>query len=177
MTEFRIQLKQTQELNNFDKDSLIGLKQQYWNYDKPEQERWMHDNLMPDDYHVLIYFWGGALLAYLNAVNVEVTIDQFDHRMMGVGNVCVDHDHASMGLGSLLMSYINVFIRQSATCGILLCKDKLIPFYRSVNWKVLNPKIATISGKLYEHKTMLFDPHGIARLGEDPDLINLSRNF
>lgn len=60
MTEFRIQLKQTQELNNFDKDSLIGLKQQYWNYDKPEQERWMHDNLMPDDYHVLIYFWGGT---------------------------------------------------------------------------------------------------------------------
>lgn len=61
MAELKIQLKQTLEFDDFDMSSLIALKQQYWKYDKAEQERWTCDGLKLDDYHVLIYRGRGTL--------------------------------------------------------------------------------------------------------------------
>lgn len=59
MTGLNIQLKQTKELNEYDMDSLIALKQQYWNYSTNKQEKWFEKNIIADDYHILIYLGGG----------------------------------------------------------------------------------------------------------------------
>lgn len=117
------------------------------------------------------------LLAYLNAVNVEVDINYSQHRMMGIGNVCVEKKHTHAGVGSILMACINAFIRQSLSCGILLCKEKMIPFYESLNWQVLSSPQITISGQPYEHMAMIYDPMRMAAMGESKYIINLSRNF
>ena len=74
------------------------------------------------------------------------------------------------------MACINSFIRQSSSCGILLCKEKLIPFYESSNWQVLSPQQVTISGQPYGHIIMLYDPLRMAA-GESKHMISLSRNF
>lgn len=177
MTGLNIQLKQTKELNEYDMDSLIALKQQYWNYSTNKQEKWFEKNIIADDYHILIYLGGGGLLAYLNAVNVEVDINYSQHRMMGIGNVCVDEKHTHTGVGSILMACINAFIKQSLSCGILLCKEKLIPFYESLNWQVLSSQQVTISGQPYKHIAMIYDPMRMAAMGESKCIINLSRNF
>ncbi len=60
MTGLNIQLKQTKELNEYDMDSLIALKQQYWNYSTNKQEKWFEKNIIADDYHILIYLGGGG---------------------------------------------------------------------------------------------------------------------
>lgn len=60
MTGLNIQLKQTKELNEYDMDSLIALKQQYWNYSTNKQEKWFEKNIIADDYHILIYLGGGT---------------------------------------------------------------------------------------------------------------------
>ncbi len=59
MTGLNIQLKQTKELNEYDMDSLIALKQQYWNYSTNKQEKWFEKNIIADDYHIL-FCWGGG---------------------------------------------------------------------------------------------------------------------
>lgn len=176
MTEWNMQLKQTKELNEHDMNSSIALKQQYWNYSTVEQKKWFRENIIADDYHILIY-QGELLLAYLNAVNVEVEINYFKHRMMGIGNVCVAEKHAHTGVGSILMACTNAFIKQSSSCGILLCKKKLIPFYESSNWQILSPQQVTISGQSYAHIVMLYDPLRMATVGENKQMISLSRNF
>lgn len=177
MTGLNMYLKQTKELNAYDMDSLTALKQQYWNYSIDEQKKWFGKNIIADDYHVLIYRGGGGgLCAYLNAVNVEIDINYSQHRMMGIGNVCVDEKHTHEGIGGILMACINSFIRQSSSCGILLCKEKLIPFYESSNWQVLSPQQVTISGQPYGHIIMLYDPLRMAA-GESKHMISLSRNF
>lgn len=177
MMEMNIQLKRSKELNEQDMNSLIALKQQYWNYSTAEQKKWFEKNINADDRHILIYRGGGVLLAYLNAVNVEVDIDDSRHRMMGIGNVCVDEKHAHAGAGSILMACMNAFIRQSSSCGILLCKERLIPFYESSNWQVLSSPQVTISGRPYGHMVMLYDPLRMLALGESKHMISLPRNF
>ena len=177
MMELNMKLKQTKELNEHDMNSLIALKQQYWNYSTVEQKKWFDKNIIANDYHVLIYCGGGVLLAYLNAVNVEVDINYSQHRMMGIGNVCVEEKHTHSGVGIILMACINAFIRQSSSCGILLCKEKLIPFYESSNWQVLSPQQVIISDQPYEHMVMIYDPMRMAAVGESKHMIRLSRNF
>lgn len=89
MMELNVLMKKTVELSYDEMNSLIALKQQHWGYTDEQQRRWFSENIMADDYHLQIY-GGGVLLAYLNAVNVDVDINQTLHRMLGIGNVCVD---------------------------------------------------------------------------------------
>lgn len=60
MMEMNIQLKRSKELNEQDMNSLIALKQQYWNYSTAEQKKWFEKNINADDRHILIYRGGGG---------------------------------------------------------------------------------------------------------------------
>ncbi len=119
---------------------------------------------------------GGVLLAYLSAVNVVVNINQSIHRMLGIGNVCVNLEYTHTGVGSILMACANAFIKKSNTPGILLCKEKLIPFYKASNWIEITPENIVIQEHPYLHKVMVFDPIKMLNFKEILQ-INLSRSF
>ncbi len=174
MTELKVIQKQTKELSSQEIKDLISLKQQYWGYSDEDQISWMKKNIMENDNHILIY--QGELLAYLNAVNVDVYINQSLHQLIGIGNVCVDKKYLHTGMGSIAMSYINAFIKKSFTCGVLLCKCDLVPFYEASNWLVVNSHHITIKDKLFEHVLMIYDPSKVLVL-DKKDVISLSRNF
>lgn len=176
MMKLNLKIKKTSELDEQDLNFLIELKQKYWNYSTVEQRKWFEENIKADDYHVLIY-QGRILIAYLNAVNVEVNVDQSIYKMLGIGNVCVDKGSAHVGVGSILMAYVNSFIRKFSSCGILLCKEELIPFYERSNWKIICPKKLTIIGQPFNHVVMLFDPFRMVNMDDNNQIINLSRNF
>lgn len=101
---------------------------------------------------------GGVLLAYLNAVNVDVIINQSLHRMLGIGNVCVNKGHAHSGVGSVLMACINASIKKMNTSGILLCKEKLIDFYRASNWIEIVPEKIKLLDQPFTYRVMVYDP-------------------
>lgn len=175
MRELLVQMKQTAELGDNEVNSVISLKQQYWAYDTVKQIIWFRANLLPDDLHLMVTM-EGTLIAYLNAVNVDVTVDQSLHRMLGIGNVCVDRKHAHTGLGGILMACINAHIRQTQCCGILLCRRQLIGFYDKFDWKKYDAETVYINGQPYEHFIMTFDPG--KRIPKDgTTLIEISRNF
>lgn len=157
MIELQIRIKKTSELEEKEKESLITLKQQHWGYSNKEQQSWFNANIKADDHHLLIYR-KEALLAYLNAVHVDVSINQSVHGMLGIGNVCVDKHHAHMGAGSILMASINAYIKKMDTSGILLCKENLIAFYRMSNWKSVSSERVVIIGEPFDHFVMLYDP-------------------
>lgn len=124
---------------------------------------------------IISKFIGGVLLAYLNAVNVEVSINQTLHRMLGIGNVCVDKENAHAGVDSILMACINAFVKQSDTCGIPLCKETLIPFYGFSNWVLAEPDTVTIKQQPYTYYVMAYDPHSSLALRMKMGKINFCR--
>ncbi|MEH2947402.1 GNAT family N-acetyltransferase [Sporofaciens sp. JLR.KK001] len=176
MNELVIKTKITSELEEREMNDLITLKQQHWGYSVEEHKNWLADNIYPDDNHMLIYRGGGVLLAYLNAVNVDVSINQSMYRMLGIGNVCVDKDNAHAGVGSILMACINAFIKKADSIGILLCKEPLINFYEHSGWQIIRSQSSFVNGQLFSHTIMNFDPNH-KYIKEDASLIEVSRNF
>ena len=154
---------------------LIKLKQQYWPYDTESQKRWLLDNINHDDYHVMLTD-GVVLFAYLNMVNVEVTVDNQQYKMLGVGNVCVDGSQTNNGLGGVLMAYINAFIKKTQLCGVLLCKEEVIDFYRKSNWKVMTANKVVVQGCPFDHYVMMYDPMKVIT-SRPSSLVSFSRNF
>lgn len=139
-------------------NKIINLKMQHWPYDEDAQIKWMEQNLHADDIHVCV-FQDEALTAYLNLVELHAVIDDKVVKAYGIGNVCVDKVYSRKGYGKMLMAAINVFLVERNIAGILLCKERLVPFYTKANWRCIDrQRVKTFIGnKLFEHCTMVFN--------------------
>ncbi len=175
MNGFQIVIKKTLEVGEEEKSLIIRLKQQHWGYTNEEQKDWFEKNILDEDIHLML-FREGELHAYLNAVNVDVTINESVHGMLGIGNVCVDKANTHKGIGSILMACMNCYLREFNIPGILLCKEALVNFYRASNWVRITPKKTVIQDMQFEHCVMIYDPD--EQIGFNaPYQIRLFRNF
>jgi len=119
-------------------DQIITLKMQHWRYSREEHLKWMKSNLMENDFHLLLFDGAKNLIAYLNLVNISVSIGSNSIEYLGLGNVCVDEKINSRGFGLLLMNSATFFLKQFNRQGILLCKSELNEFYQKAGWKIFN---------------------------------------
>jgi len=140
MKRYEIFIKSTVELKKREINRIIGLKQQHWHYDYQSQKNWFSNNIADDDLHVLVYK-DKRLIAYLNAVWLNVKINNERLKVLGIGNVCVSNEFKNLGVGTLLMSAINVYLNENDVGGLLLCKDKLTGFYKRTNWQSVNAEL------------------------------------
>ncbi len=175
MNCLKVTFKKNLKLTEEDIDSLIYLKQQFWKYDYHEQKKWLHENIREDDYHIFINN-EKQLLAYLNAVRVDVMINHKEYNMLGVGNVCVDKNMAHIGLGSLLLSVMNLQLKYLHMQGILLCKRNLIDFYKESNWKLIESTSVKIGDIPFNNCVMVYNPKS-EWFGHTINKIVVSRNF
>ncbi len=129
------------ELDGTNLDKIVSLKSHYWKYSKAEHVRWINKNISDLDYHLLLKFNDDELLAYLNIIIVEIAINRLKETFCGIGNVCVNPKHSTKGFGLLIMNNANFFIRDLGKPGVLLCKNKLISFYKKAGWHLYNGKV------------------------------------
>lgn len=174
MTEYRISIQKTDELSTEDLKAVIALKQQHWPYSDLQQRQWFRKNIRDDDYHMIIRC--GGVIAYLNAVHVDAKIDHSMYQMLGIGNVCVDRGFENRGIGSLLMASANAFIKQSQLDGILLCRDRMVDFYKAAHWGLFSPEAITVAGAPYNDRVMLFC-HSAVSFPTEAGILHLSRSF
>lgn len=157
MTEYKISIKKTVELSNEELFELIQLKQQYWPHNEEQQMEWIHNNIKSHDYHILIRD-SNNLLAYLDMVNIMVEFDHKRAKMFGIGNVCVDKKHTKTGMGSMLIGVTNCFLKQKKMCGILLCKDHVVGFYKRNQWDLIVSEKVKVNDTEFCHYIMAYDP-------------------
>lgn len=172
MMKIGIELKKTSELTVEEIQKINRLKQQYWKYKEQEHIKWFKENIKPDDLHLLIQR-DIFLIAYLNIVQVDVNVNQNIYKMLGVGNVCVEKEHS--GMGAIMMASANAFVKEMNSCGILLCRNKLVQFYEKSNWKKYDVMEVVVMNHTVTHNVMVYDPHKY--LPEYAKKILCSRNF
>lgn len=151
---------------------IVALKMQHWPYTVDEQKKWISLNLNDNDIHICIY-QKRALIAYLNLAVVNMEIDGENVPTYGIGNVCVDKRYNGLGWGKLLMASANLYLKEKKRVGVLLCKEKLLPFYMQSGWKLVNKQEVSIYIKesKFENFCMLYN-------GKTPlENICLDRNF
>lgn len=155
---------QTDEL-----EKIISLKMQHWKYCRDSQNKWIINNINPNDIHLMILIEGDNLIAYLNIVDIVTFSNDEEISYFGVGNVCVDQKFVRLGYGFLLMQVSRFILKQFGMPGILICKKYLIEFYLKGGWLLYNG-LVTIQGKDFDGA--LLSTENIAT-----DKIVLPRNF
>ena len=139
---------------------IAYLKEQHWQYGLESQILWMRDNIQEDDAHLIGERSDDKktiIQAYLTLINLIVKIDGQCLDYIGVGCVCVDKAYQQTGIGRHLMKEAELYIKEQNKCGILLCKNTLVPFYKKCGWHQLEYQSATVAGNQYEHNIMLLD--------------------
>lgn len=142
-----------------EKLKIAELKDQHWKYGIDSQIKWIMENILDNDYHVLgeeNTKSGYVLRAYFNMVNIKIKLDKDEIEAIGIGNVCVDKNVEHSGYGKLLVLKANEYINLSEKQGALLCRKSLVDFYRKFGWKTAAAENAFVEENPYSRIIMLF---------------------
>ncbi len=175
MISYSIVIKRTRELLIDETNDIIRLKKQHWPYNDDEQMQWFKSNIRSDDMHILIRD-GSQLIAYSNAVNVEIKVNNNQYSALGIGNVCVDKVKSDKGIGTLLMACVSILIKKKNTCGVLLCKQNLVGFYSASKWQIVHTNRASICNNPFDGIIMMLDPQNVV-YSNRIDCLQLNRYF
>lgn len=135
-------------------DEIIRIKSISWPYPYKKQMEWMDNHLKESDYHLLL-FKEDKIVAYLNLIFVEITLDFAAYFATGVGNVCVVE--IGKGYGIELMNVTNQFLQKRNIIGILFCKHNLINFYKKCGWHIIERSHLNLSFDNNKIITMIFN--------------------
>lgn len=117
-------------------ERVIAIKQKAWPYPIESQMTWIQSNLSDDDLHVILTHEGKDV-AYMNLVIITFTVNNnTEYMAYGIGNVCAAIK--GEGYGGELMRRVNAYLREKRHCGLLFCKEGLVPFYKLYDWKEVN---------------------------------------
>ena len=110
----------------------IAVKSVAWQHPLESQIKWIIDNIEDDDEHVFLKEESKDL-AYMNLVRITFTANDTDYMAYGIGNVCAAEK--GRGYGRELMNKVNDYLKEKKMCGLLFCRDALVPFYKLYGWE------------------------------------------
>jgi len=110
----------------------IAVKSVAWPHPIESQVKWIIENIDEEDEHVFLQE-ESKVLAYMNLVKICFTANNTDYMAYGIGNVCAAEK--GKGYGRELMIRVNDYLKEKKFCGLLFCRDALVPFYKQYGWE------------------------------------------
>ena len=110
----------------------IAVKSIAWPHPIESQVKWIIENIDEEDEHVFLKE-GSIDLAYMNLVKISFSANDTDYMAYGIGNVCAAEK--GKGYGRELMNRVNDYLKEKKICGLLFCRDALVPFYKLYGWE------------------------------------------
>jgi aminoglycoside 2'-N-acetyltransferase I len=87
----------------------------------------------------------GRLISYAALQLREATHDGADVVIGGVGGVMTHPDRRGQGYAGVAMqAAADFFAANGADFGLLVCEDRLIPYYRRLGWEVFQGEVVTL---------------------------------
>ena len=146
------------KLKNSQIKSICLLKDKQWKFGIKSQMKWYRENVNKNDIHNLFYI-KSKLVGYTllrkrtcetRSLNKKTNYLLFD-------TLIIDKKYRDKKLSDLLMSFNNSIITQSSYFSFLICKRKLISFYKKNKWIKLNNKNIKIIDHLFSTNGMIFN--------------------
>lgn len=116
-------------LNNEDKELIVQLKTQFWNFSKDSQLEWINKNIKENDIHILVYDNNNnnkILIGYGVIMKRNCNI---------IDSIIIDEKYRYKGYGGTLIKSVTEYIQDS---GFLLCEKHNINFYEKYGWSTNN---------------------------------------
>ena len=114
---------------------IIKVKSAAWPYTDVQQRSWIKNNIFENDVHVLLKNTE-TVQAYLNLVDISISIDDKHINAYGIGNVCAIQK--GKGWGKELLIHVNKYMINNNKVGLLFCKDVLVNFYKVNKWSLIS---------------------------------------
>ena len=164
MNNFKVTVKR-KIINKKLIDDICKLKNQSWNYGLKNQRKWFSKNIKKDDLHLILkdkFKLIGYVLLRKRSFLIK---DKILGKYFFFDTLIISDIYRNNKLSKLIMDRSNKIICSKKKFGVLMCKKKMINFYKKFNW-VINEKINVINSK--KNKTiMTYNAKNISRVKID----------
>ena len=146
------------KLTNKEIKDICLLKDTQWKFGIKSQINWFNNNIKKNDLHNLFYI-NSKLVGYtlLRKRTFEIKALNKKAKYLLFDTLVIDKKYRDIQLSKLIMNFNNMIIKRSTLFSFLICKDKLVSFYKKNNWKKLNKKTFNIVDYPFSSNGMIFN--------------------
>tara|TARA_B100000780_G_C20965869_1_gene385608 strand:+ start:149 stop:673 length:525 start_codon:yes stop_codon:yes gene_type:complete len=146
----------TQKINNDLLNSIILLKKSHWNFSYASQLSWFKKNSFKNDIHFL-FFLKKELIGYVHlgkrtyftTSEKKITIKS---KYILFRSLIINKKYQNTGIGSKIMLSVNNYLKKIKKRSFLICKKKVINFYKKNSWLIIQKKYF----KIIDHKHNMY---------------------
>tara|TARA_B100001057_G_scaffold472854_1_gene536580 strand:- start:406 stop:942 length:537 start_codon:yes stop_codon:yes gene_type:complete len=140
------------------KNDICRLKDKFWKFGLSSQKKWLKKNVKEEDVHNCIFankkLVGYTLIRRRKALYQKKTISYYL-----IDTVTVIQNLRGQQIGKVLMELNTSLSKKNKKISFLLCKKKLIYFYRKCGWKKLKKQKFLVNGKKPRLFGMMYNPN------------------
>ena len=137
---------------------ICFLKNKEWKFGIKSQIKWFKNNIKKNDIHNMLYS-KTKLIGYtlLRKRTYKIENSQKNKNYLLFDTLIIDKKYRKNKYSNLLMNFNNRIIKKKGLFSFLVCKKRLINFYKKNGWKVTNRKKIELLDHKFYHNGMVFN--------------------
>ncbi len=150
LKKFNLKLK-VRSLKRLDKNLLskiFKLKKTHYKFSFSSQKIWFKNNIQKLDKH-LILFNNKDVIGYnvlrFRKINFNYPKSNISNNAYIFDTIIIKNEFRSLGLSKIIMNKSINIIKKKKYISFLVCKKKMIEFYKYFNWKIIPDQKITIT--------------------------------
>lgn len=142
--------------------TICFLKNQFWNFGIKSQLNWFKKNIKKNDKHNLLYV--DKKLAGYTCLRIRTCFIKNKKKTKYIlfDTLIIDKEYRGKKLSKILMKFNNKVIKKNGYFSILVCKKKLLNFYKKNKWKILNKKQVKFIDYTLNSNCMIFNSNKLS---------------
>jgi hypothetical protein len=147
----------TKKTNKLSKNEIIGickLKDTHWKYGLKSQSTWFYKNVKKSAYNNMMFF-NNKLIGYTLIRINNYEKNQKRKKLLLIDTVIIKKNFQRKGFGKMLHIYNNIVIKKIGLDAILICKKKLVEFYKKLKWSKANKSLYAIKKNIDNNVVIL----------------------
>ena len=131
--------KITSQLKKHEIKSICFLKETHWKHGIFSQLKWYNENVKKKDVNVILKF-SDKIIGYTLLRKIKGEINGKIRNYFLFDTLIIDKSFREKKFSKIMMKLNNKIIKKNKIPSFLICKKKMIKFYKLYNWKVLDKK-------------------------------------
>ena len=151
----KVHSKKTNSLLKKEINSIVKLKNTHWKYGVKSNYNWFKKNIRNNDIHNLI-FSNEELIGYTLLRKRKIITNSY-RKYIYFDTLIIKKKYRKKKFANILMSFNNKIIKKNKMIAFLICKKKMINFYKKNFWKFLDNKNFQIKDHSSKKSGMIFN--------------------
>ena len=125
--------KKTKELDTYILNQIWSLKNSHWTYGLNSQKDFFKKKIRRNDIHNLLLF-KDKLIGYTCLRFINYT-QSSKKKFLYFDTLIIRKSYRGKGFSKIFMNFNNFIIYSNNISSVLVCKNQMVPFYKSFFWK------------------------------------------